>query len=188
MSITLIRHGRPTFWSELHADPLVYGRQGLELREGYDASGIDPSSTPPPEIRAHADAARAAFVSDLRRALESAEILGLAPRAISDPLFREAALPANILPSLRLPARAWLIVARTAWLFGCSRNCESIGEVRARAERGALRLEEAARARGSVVLVAHGVINAFLERALVKRGWRSTRRIGHSYWSARVLN
>ncbi len=187
MSITLIRHGRPTFWNEFRAEELVYGRQGLALRASYDASGIDPSFPPPPDVRARAEAAHAAFVSDLRRARESADILGLGQRAVSDPLFREAALPANILPWLRLPAGAWLVVARTAWFLGCSRNCESVRAVKARAACAAERLDGAARARGPVVLVAHGFINAFIERALVKHGWRPTERVGRSFWSARVL-
>jgi broad specificity phosphatase PhoE len=186
MWIAVVRHGRPAFWNENSPEDWVWGRDGLALRKRYDESGIDENAPPPPELRALAGDAKQSFSSDLRRAIESARALGLSDRLVVDPVFREAPPPANILPGLKLPTAAWLVIGRIAWFLGCARNCESRAEVRVRAEHAAIRLDAAAES-GGVMLITHGWFKIWLLRALRQHGWSLERSGKDSFWGMHVL-
>lgn len=103
---------------------------------------------------------------------------------VADALFREAALPTDIRVPILLRAHTWAAISRALWLLGWSGSGESLIEARSRAGQAADRLIYYSRERGSVALVAHGVINLLIARQLRARGWqgRWVMRLGN--WSS----
>jgi broad specificity phosphatase PhoE len=124
--------------------------------------------------------------SDLRRARESA--LRAAPDMVPvlDPLYREAPIPVMKRLPLVMQARRWSVVARIAWYFGASQECESLREVRRRARAAAEALAVFSSGHDVVALFAHGMFNRFLAHALRHRGWRGPWTPSSTYWGFSV--
>lgn len=149
-----------------------------------DASGIAATPAPSGELCKRVSKAGLVVCSDLLRAVESARMLAPLQTPVADALFREAALPTGIRVPILLRAHTWAAISRALWLLGWSGSGESLIEARSRAGQAADRLIYYSRERGSVALVAHGVINLLIARQLRARGWqgRWVTRLGN--WSS----
>jgi broad specificity phosphatase PhoE len=187
MEIVLVRHGRPEVVGRYNPLSIVRGRDCEGLIAEYARSGLDRGFGPPHSLRERAEKVKAAYASSIRRAVESADALGLGDRLTVDPLFDEAGIPWGYLNNWRLPIALWMGVARFVWLLGYAPNSEGIGAMRARARRGARVLHDAAVQSDSVMLVGHGCINAFIHRELKKLGWEPLMWFRHGHWAANTL-
>jgi broad specificity phosphatase PhoE len=176
MQITLLRHGKPAF--ELKGS--VRGRELSKIAKSYDLSGI--VGTPPRDTVLAIQRCRFVVCSHLKRSIESANALGCHEVHVKDPLFCETTIPHFRTGSIPLPISVWIVVLRLMWLFGFSRNGESIADTRRRARQAAARLVELAEAHQNVLLVGHGFINLFIAKELRKSGWLGPSKPDRGYW------
>lgn len=176
MRITLLRHGKPAF--ELKG--IVRGKDLGEIARSYDLSGI--VGAPPKETVAAIQGGHFVVCSHLARSVESAKALGCPEVHVRDPLFRETAIPHFGGGSIPLPIGVWIVVLRLMWLFGFSRNGESLENARKRARKAAAKLVELAEAHQNVLLVGHGFMNHFIAKELRKGGWLGPSKPGRGYW------
>ena len=177
--IVLARHGRPE-WSDT---TLISGHALGEWVQGRNAAPIDPSHTPPPELRRIAKEARGFAASPLRRSIESLHLL--APDAIPyvDAVFREVEPPGDVPSPVPLPAQAWSKIARVAWYAGWSADAESYAAAKRRADRAAETLIAIAPDRGTLLLVGHGIFNGMIGHRLRRLGWEGPRFRPRRQWS-----
>lgn len=178
--ITLVRHGP----SSVPSSERIRASAFRQFIEAEDSAGIAPTPGPPPSLRAAAAAAGVVVSSNLRRAIESARALVPARDIVMDAIFREASVPTDLWGPVRLRPEHWGVVARILWYLGWSGGGESFAEARERAGVGAARLAELAYAHGSVMLVAHGIIDLFLARQLRRHGWSGPRFPGFANWAS----
>lgn len=87
---------------------------------------------------------------------------------------------------LALPIGLWVVLLRLLWLFGFSRNGESIVDTKARARQAARRLMELSQQHERVLLIGHGFINYLIARELRAQGWRGPKKPGRRYWEYSV--
>ncbi len=176
MRITLLRHGKPSFALK----GCIQGRHLRGVARLYDLSGVE--GAPPDEAVAAVAGGRFVVCSHLKRSIESAKALGYHDIDISDPLFCESAIPHFRGGSIPMPIGIWVVFLRLIWMFGFSRNGESLIKARSRAREAALRLVQFAEAHQNVVLIGHGFINHFIAKELRRIGWLRTSRPGKGYW------
>ena len=176
MEIVILRHGKPDF--DL---PVKVKAKELEaLASSYDACGI--CDTPPVEAWEKAQHCNVVVCSDLPRSTSSAKVLGVTPILVSDPLFREAALPHTGWGLVSLPPKLWAIFFRLIWFAGFSGNGESVAFAKYRAKEAARRLVKYATEHKSVLFVGHGFINRFIAKELLSLGWVGPDNPGRGYW------
>jgi broad specificity phosphatase PhoE len=180
--ITLIRHGPIT----LDLEQPVAARNFVEVVDQADASGIRPDVPPPAELLEAVRNADCFLSSDLRRSRESAALVAQGKPVQADPLYREIPLRCHLPGTLRLPALSYFRFLRLLRRWGLSFDGESVGQTRQRADEAAAALEALATAHGSVVLVAHAMINRQIALALRRRGWRGPERPSSENWGATV--
>ncbi|MCU7927406.1 MAG: histidine phosphatase family protein [Candidatus Thiodiazotropha sp. (ex Dulcina madagascariensis)] len=176
MQITLLRHGKPVF--ELSGK--VRAKELSNIAKLYDASGI--VGEPPREVMAAVEGHNAVVCSNLARSMESARALGFHKIHLTEPLFRETAIPHFNSGSVMLPISAWVFILRSLWLLGFSRNGESFAGAKRRAVEAAQRLIQLANEYGSVLLVGHGLINHLIAKELLMEGWVGPSRSGRGFW------
>ncbi|MEI8574055.1 hypothetical protein U737_12715 [Methylomonas sp. LW13] len=176
MEITLIRHGKPAF--ELKGK--VKARDIGEIVSCYDLSGI--ADEPPEHAKQRASACHIAVCSDFIRSLESAKALGFADVLLSDPVFREIAVPHFKQGGLTMSVGAWGLLLRCLSTMGFSRNGESLAMAKQRAQVAASLLIDLAHEHQSVLLVGHGFVNYFIAQALLARNWVGPAKPGGGYW------
>ncbi len=182
MRITLLRHGKPVF--ELKGN--VRAKDLSEIARSYDLSGIADAPT-----KESVDVAQEnCFIvcSHLERSLESAKALGCTEIHLKDELFCETAIPHFGSGTVTLPIGAWIVVLRILWLFGFSRNGESLANVKKRARRAAARLVELAVEHQRVLLVGHGFMNYFIAKELKRNGWSGPSKPKHGFWEYAVYH
>ena len=123
------------------------------------------------------------YCSALPRAKQTARLLyGDKVNLVENADFNEFQRKIFHLPLLRFPIEVWLTGARLLWLLGLnSRGIETFRQARDRARRCAETLSAFAETEHTVVLVAHGFLNAFIRQALKKLGWKVIRHDGNSY-------
>lgn len=177
MRITLLRHGKPAF--ELKG--IARAKDLGEIAQSYDLSGI--ADRPPGETVAATRGDHLVVCSHLVRSVESARALGFSDVHLQDPLFCETAMPHFRSGALSLPIGVWVVVLRILWVFGFSRNGESLSDARARARQAAARLVELAEQHRNVLLVGHGFINHFIAQELRKLGWHGPSKPGRGFWA-----
>ena len=179
MKISLIRHGRPTARQSSRISAATFAAW---LRE-YDEAGIDATLPPPDRLTRSLATCSLVVTSPLRRAIESADRLGLAAERRVTIEAREVELP----PRLKWPVphrpATFVGLARFLWLLRLARAQEDIQQVGVRARLLALELSALAQDHGHVALVGHGYLNLFLRQQLEAAGWRSSDPRARGYWS-----
>jgi broad specificity phosphatase PhoE len=180
--ITLIRHGKPCF-------ELTGKAQAKELQniiKQYDLSGI--SDEPPQQSKEMAASCDVVVCSDFKRSIESAMALGFADVDLSDPMFREVALPHFKGGLLTMSVAAWSVLMRCLSVVGFSQQGESLSMAKNRAKKAASVLIDMAQHHDSVLLVGHGFINYFIAQELLARQWKGASKPGTSYWEYGVYH
>jgi broad specificity phosphatase PhoE len=187
MEIRLVRHGKPLFWNSYEPHTLLSGGQVEDALIAYNNSGILPASRPPKTSLEAAKDAAIAFCSGLRRTVETAAALGVRCRLIEDPLFAEPVVPYGFWKKTKLPLALWFAISQTVWSLGYSLNSEPVARARARAEKAAALLINAAKQNGTVLLVGHSVMNSMIFQALQRRKWKAARPFDGKFWGCNVL-
>lgn len=172
----MIRHGKPAF--ELKG--IARAKNLDQIAKNYDLSGIVGAA--PKETITEIQEARFVVCSHLTRSIESAKALGFSKVHIKDPLFCETRIPLFNGGNIPLPISVWIVVLRLMWLFGFSRNGESLVDSRRRARRAASKLVELAEEYENVLLVGHGFMNHFIAKELKKGGWLGPSKPGKGFW------
>ena len=158
MKINLYRHAEP----KISPNETIKGSDYIDWVHRYNESGIKPFN---PQQQQYKNI----YSSPLLRSIETAEILG--QKCIQETLLKEAEVPLINFPSIRLKAKFWLAVARTIWLLGYTRNCESYKEAKIRAKSLANIIEIKNGQHNELTFVGHGFINHLLKIEFKKRGW-----------------
>jgi len=182
MEIIIARHGRPQ--PDDHTPIARAGFRGWVT--GSEQAPLDPTLLPSPALSALAASAGCVVTSTLRRSVESAALLAPGRVVISEPVFAEAGMPISTPDDRAIRPRHWNALGRVAWVLGWSRGRESWPAARHRASQAGARLDELARAHGSVLLVGHGLLNLLIQRALRAAGW-SGGGWRADYWSHVIL-
>ncbi len=182
-AIILVRHGEPALSRKVRLTAGDYG----EWWALYEDGGLKPGQVPPTDLVACAARAGGLFVSTRRRAGETASAIAPSRPFEESSDFIEAPLPPPPSPGwLKLSPRWWGVISRLFWWrFGLTGGQESHAAAKARARRVAERLIAESRARGDVLVVAHGFFNYMIGRELEARGWRLSLDEGFGYWSRR---
>ena len=178
MIISLIRHGRPAvdYWTRISAAEFD------AWLAAYGEADVDGSLPPPPELRDALSDCGLVITSRSRRALRSAEMLGLSARRVVMDDVGETPLPRKFPWPVAMAPLSFMVLARILWHFGAANGLETRREAVDRARRLALRLETLAGESGHVAVVGHGYLHRFTAAALRNSGWSRTR-TGRGYWS-----
>ncbi|MCL2218446.1 MAG: histidine phosphatase family protein [Chitinispirillia bacterium] len=187
MEIRLIRHGKPQFWENYEPYTLMSGDGITAALTEYDKSGVLPTSRPTKLSIEAAEGVDVAFCSGLKRAVETASLLGVSAKLIEDPLFAEPEVPHGFWKKAKLPLAIWIGISRVIWALGYTLNCESIKKARARAEKAANVLITAANQNGTVLLVGHSLMNNMIFRSLRRHKWKASRLFNGKFWGCNVL-
>ncbi|WP_419962420.1 histidine phosphatase family protein [Psychrobacillus sp. BM2] len=181
MEISLIRHGK----SQLLENDTITFAEFKKWNEKYDYNGVFEESTYPEITIEKVATAKFVVTSDLKRSIVSASLLNPKTKTISDPLFREIELPANltILFNIKLKPNNWAVILRLLWFCGYSNKCESFKQAKFRAKKATKLLISYAKEHKSIVLVGHGFFNMLIAKELRNMGWKGKRKSGAKHWS-----
>lgn len=176
MRITLIRHGRPEFElvGSVRANELKY------MIHAYNLSGI--VDVPPEKAINLLDKHKVVICSDLPRSLDSAKLMGASDVYVSSALYQETKIPYFSYFPIKLSVNVWLVLLRSLWFLGFSKNGESLLAAKHRAREAAQSLIQLAEQFNSVLLVGHGFINYLIAKELRKNKWSGPKQPGKNYW------
>lgn len=179
MKITILRHGKPVTPSLAKISAAKFS----EWVDEYDSAGLCTTSKPTESAHDFANECNAVVCSELPRSLESAKALNNRNIVLSNSMFNEAGLPIANWQMLELSPKIWAVAFRVLWVFGYSRNSESIKEAKLRVAEAVEKLTEVAIEHESVLFVGHGVYNRMLANELRRSGWSGPRNPGSKHWS-----
>lgn len=110
MEISLIRHGM----SKHAENKRITYKDFKGWVEKYDDSGVFEQNTYPLETLRKIASAQIVVTSDLKRAIESAEVLDSTVPLMSKSVFREIKLPhlSKDVKNVKLPPNAWAVILR----------------------------------------------------------------------------
>ena len=184
LQIYLIRHAKPNVKKRS-----FYFSSGLnEYMHSYDEAPIVAFDTS--IISVNLRKGHIIYCSNLRRSQETAyKIFGEDYHLVADTIFREfenkAISRRGIIP---LPVSLWQGMNRVGWFLGVNdRGIENFGEALQRSREAAENLIKVASIDETAVLVAHGMMNHFIARALKKRGWHIVLQRGNINLGATIL-
>jgi hypothetical protein len=177
--IVLARHGRVSV--PLRAR--IAGNQFAAFVDELQTCGIAAEFGPPSETCALSKTAGILVSSDLRRSVESAQLLTSASPTLSESVFREAEVPTMFRCSIALRCSTWIVLARLLWHVRSWAGVESPPAARARAAVAVSLLESLAEQHGSVFLVGHGYFNRFIAAELRRRHWKGARFPATGNWA-----
>ncbi len=184
MKITILRHGIPDLsgWDKIHSSIMP------EWINAYNSAGVKNDIGLSCQEMVSELRHNYIVCSNLNRSTHSAKIIGYQSPQLIDAMFREAELPKIQLPIIRLTPHVWSMIFRVFWFAGLSPKAESIEEFKPRVLLGAEKLIQLAKKHDSVLLIGHGIINRFLAKELISKGWlgeespRGKKDWGYKYW------
>ena len=154
--------------------------------ESYDTAPIVADSLPPEQTVTLAKKADVMVTSTLRRAIDSAKVLGVEVH-MQNVLFNEAAIPEIVIPYLKLKPKSWLVILRLMLLLGLGKKETSLKASKEQAKKAAIELETLAKEHNKVVLVGHGGMNWLIGKVLIKKGWKIENKVSHENWGVTIL-
>ena len=178
MKILLIRHGKPNV---TYPDK-IYANEMKRMIDEYNEIGLSASEQPPAHLFSLVSDCNFVVCSHLKRSLDSATALNLAPDLV-DSLFRELELPYPNKRYIRLSPFAWSTLLRILWFLGYSHHSESYLQSKKRCHRAAMKLIDLSQRYESIVLIGHGFSNRFISRVLRLKGWEGPLFSGRNFWS-----
>jgi len=184
MRITLLRHGIPDLpsWGKITASEMP------EWIAAYNFAGVEQKISQSCQEMVNEFAHRFIVCSHLNRSIHSAKILGYQSSDLVDVIFSEAELPAIQFPFIRLTPHVWSMVFRIFWFVGVSKKIESLSSFKSRVSLAAEKLVHLATIHDSVLFIGHGIINRFLAKELILKGWtgeeipNDNKYWGYKYW------
>jgi len=181
MKIVLMRHGKPE--TDLHTklNQKYNMHELVSMLRKYENCNLNENQTPDKLSINISKQCNVCVCSNLPRSIQSAKLLGI-DQPIIDDLSHELRVPNLVLPSPQLSMRTWVYFYFGIWLLGYSKDSESVREIRNRATIASKKLIKLAEENESTLFVGHGVINRFIGRALLKKGWQRPKKREESYW------
>jgi broad specificity phosphatase PhoE len=183
MRVILMRHGKPL----IPPQKSVSSEEFRTWIEAYNAAELCEKSKPESAAVEIAKSSNSVMCSNLKRSLNSAEVLGVNEVSSSEYHLREMEMPWGKITPFKLKPEYWAVIFRILWFLGYSKNSESFKEAKLRAAHAASLLENSAKKNGSVLFVGHGMLNRFIEKYLVANGWQVKKKVGSNYWEFGVL-
>ena len=180
--IILIRHAKVDIDNTKKIDSLSL-KKWVEL---YDSAPIVSESLPTEDTITLAQNADVVVTSTLRRAIDSAKVLGVEVHT-QNALFNEAAIPEIVIPYLKLKPKSWLVILRLMLLLGLGKKETSLKASKVQAEKAAMQLETLIKEHDKVALVGHGGMNWLIGKALVQSGWVQEGKSGHNNWGTSLF-
>ncbi|PTB83637.1 hypothetical protein C9926_01845 [Sulfurovum lithotrophicum] len=180
--ITLIRHAKV----DIDNSQKISASLLKKWVEAYDSAPIHSESFPSKETIDIAQKADVVVTSTLRRAIDSANVLGVEIYE-QNSLFNEAAIPEANISFFKLKPKRWLVILRLMLLVGLGKKDVSLKASKAQAKNAAKRLRDISHIHDHVVLVGHGGMNWLIGKELIKEGWILEGQSSHKNWGASVL-
>ena len=180
--ITLIRHAKVDIDNSQKIDSFSLQKWVGE----YDTAPIHTESLPSNETVVLVQSADVVLTSTLKRAIDSAKVLG-ADIAEKNKLFNEANIPEVNVPFLKLKPKSWLIILRVMLLFRLGKKDASLKASKTQAKEAAHKLLEFTTEHDHVVLVGHGGMNWLIRKELMKEGWSLEPNASNKNWGMTVL-
>ena len=181
--ITLIRHAKV----DIDNSHKINASSLSSWIEEYDSAPIHTESLPSCETIKHVQCSDVVLTSTLKRAIDSANVLG-GEVVEQNKLFNEAAIPEVSIPYLKLKPKSWLVVLRLMLFLGLGKKDTSLKASKVQAKEAVKILLEYVTKHNHVVLVGHGGMNWLLGKELVKEGWVLEGKVSHENWGATVLH
>jgi len=178
LKITIVRHAQPIAVSTGLITPAEFG----DWISSYNESPLPSESAVPTELETITRNSGGIVCSDLRRSIETAELLDASNIILKSALFKEADLPYAARDFIKLPASVWAALFRAMWVAGYSSNAESHGEARLRARTAAAELQKFTRIHKHIVYIGHGIFNRMVVRELLSSGWQGPKHPSSAYW------
>ena len=152
----------------------------------YDTAPIQQENQPPKETVAFTQNADVVLTSTLRRAIDSAEVLGVEVHE-QNSLFNEAGIPEVKIPFLEFKPKTWLVILRGLLLLGLGKKDTSLKVSKSQAREAAQMLLALSDNNESVVLVGHGGMNWLIGKALMREGWELEGKASNKNWGASIF-
>lgn len=165
MQIILLRHGEP----DLSEGQKIHSSKMPEWINLYDSAGVKNESNF--FHQQHELKHNVVVCSNLTRSIDSAKLIGCQSPNLIDAMFREAELPKVKIPIVNLSPSTWVVIFRIFWFSGVSADVESLNSFKKRVSLAAEKLAKLADKHDSVLFVGHGIMNRFLEKELISKGW-----------------
>lgn len=178
MRIILVRHGEPDM------DAYTSGKDGSygEWLKRYNAAGINKKRKPPAELLKEIEKFDIVVSSDLKRAVDSAQLIVKNKVIMRNPVFREFELPDSKKKYPKFTPGIWSVIFRILWFIGYSNKSEDFTDAKKRIKLSAEKLTDMADKHSEIVMVGHGLMNKFIGMELKKTGWKKTGKRGKGYW------
>jgi len=146
--------------------------------EQYDVAPLHGESKPSEEVYKMVNSADFLLTSNLVRAINSAKFF---EKEIDEKnaCFNELAIPDIKIPYFEFKAKTWLIILRLVLFFSNKQNDEI--------EKGVNCLLQHSAQYQKVVLVGHGGINYYMQKALRKQGWKLKGKASIENWGVTHL-
>ena len=180
--ITLIRHAKVDIDNSKKINSLLL----KTWIDAYDTAPIHTESLPSKETVALVQNANVVLTSTLRRAIDSAKVLGVEVDEKNE-LFNEADIPEVNMPYVKLKPKSWLVILRLMLLFGLGKKDASLKASKKQAMLAVEHLLSLSEEHENIVLVGHGGMNWLIGKALVKKGWELEGKMSHENWGATIL-
>ena len=180
--ITFIRHGKVDI-ENIQRIKSSFLPQWVDT---YNSAPLHPESLPSHITIKYAAEAEMIITSRLRRAIDSAKILGVRINE-KNALFNEASVPHVDIPFLKLKPKSWLLLLRLLLLAGVGKKDTSLKASKSQAKKAAERLSELSLKYDHIVLIGHGGMNWLICKVLLKEGWIPEGKGSHENWGVTVL-
>jgi broad specificity phosphatase PhoE len=184
MRITILRHGIPDLsdWGKITTSEMP------EWIAAYNSAGVEQKISQSCQEMVNEFEHKFIVCSHLKRSIHSAKIIGYPLPDLVDSIFCEAELPVIQLPIIKLTPHDWSMVFRVFWFVGISKKVESLTSFKYRVSLAAEKLVHLATIHNSVLFIGHGIINRFLAKELILKGWtgkeapNDNKYWGYKYW------
>jgi len=181
-TIVLLRHG------EVNVDnnTKISAYQFKDWINKYNNSNIRHKIPNKNKVKSILDKADIILASKLKRSIQSIEIFKKTAYEKHN-IFNEAQIPYSTWTTIKFTPKLWLIIFRTLWFFGYSKNSKSLKETKILANEAAIKLITLTNSNNYIVLVGHGIMNRLISKVLIKKGWKNTKKSKNQNWDFSIF-
>ena len=123
--------------------------------------------------------------SDLKRAVQSSQIMAGDTPQLQLPILREMDIPRFKVP-LKMNAWSWVYLNRALWILGGKGRFETFVQGKARAKEASEILSQLAGEHKKVAVFGHGYTNIYIRKYLIKAGWQLSQK-SNEFWGVSRL-
>ena len=175
--IVLIRHARV----DINNSTTFYAYELQEWIKQYNKANIDTQNRPSQKLIGMAKNADFILSSNLKRAIDSALVLGVKPMEKNE-IFNELPIPNIKVPLLKFKPKTWLIIFRIAMLLSIKRENKSLTSAKNQASIAAQYLNNLSKKHNNIILIGHGGMHWLTQKALQEKGWEIEGKSSYKNW------